>query len=470
MKTSKYFSVALVTIFLLGLAADLWAQRNVGYRELTMRNQQQPVHFNSILLPGDDENSVKYTSVFSISYSYLPFKKVSNRSSKYDFYSTADISLEIFEADGSKIKKKKNKDISVEGLEPAGRAFWSDTAFAKTYDISQSKKEFLNGHLSVDLKPGTYNYVLQMKRGDQTDSQRSRAQAVRIAPYKEMKTGNIIFGEDLLENQATPRFRLNNMGNNVEYAKDFYVLAYIPNYESGADYSLKINSLSVAENDTSQESQIYVKNLTSNDMKTGIRPEIASSEGKNYLNLTSSDAGFAYALIKIPNSNFPNSLYRLRIEKGNQKLPVSEGTFRSLWIDMPTSLLSLDVAIDMLHYITDKETQKRLSSGTQAERERKFRKFWEQRDPTPNTEFNELMAEYYRRIDYAYKNFSTETMVGYESDQGKIYIKFGPPKDINRKFPTNGPTTEIWTYPNRKFIFRATTGFGDFRLVSDQSR
>lgn len=465
----KLSSTALFILFLIVTVSSSWAQRNVDYRELAMKNRQQPVSFDVIALPGDKENTVRFTSVFSLSYSYLPFKKMSRTSSGNNYYSTVSLSLEVFKAENSSIDKKK-ENISIEGLEPAGRSFWSDTAFAKTYEMSQSNNEFLKGYLNITLEPGSYNYVLQMKRGEQTDSRISRAQFVRIEPYEDMKTGNIILGNELMEDRQTPRFQLNSMGNAVEYAKDFYALAYIPKYDSESTYTLKVNSLQVAEDDTSKESQTYTKTLTSDDIRTGLRPAITSSENKTYVNLNSSDNGFAYALVKIPNSNFPNSFYRIIIEKEGEQAPVSEGKFRSLWMDMPASLLNLDVAIDMLHYITDKETIKKLSSGSQSEREKKFRAFWKQRDPTPKTEYNELMAEYYRRIDYAYEHFTTETRIGYESDQGKIYIKFGPPQDIDRKFPSNGPTTEIWTYPDRKFIFRATSGFGDFKLVSDQSK
>nr|WP_286670562.1 GWxTD domain-containing protein [Fodinibius salsisoli] len=124
----------------------------------------------------------------------------------------------------------------------------------------------------------------------------------------------------------------------------------------------------------------------------------------------------------------------------------------------------------MLHYIVNEKTLDQLRSGSESAREQKFRAFWEKRDPTPDTEYNELMAEYYRRIDYAYQNFTTNNTIGYESDQGEIYIKFGPPENKERRFPANGSTIEIWTYPNRQFVFRATTGFGDFKLVTDQSQ
>jgi len=75
------------------------------------------------------------------------------------------------------------------------------------------------------------------------------------------------------------------------------------------------------------------------------------------------------------------------------------------------------------------------------------------------------MAEYYRRIDYAFENFSTPTTVGFESDQGRVYIVYGPPEEVDRRLPAGGTTTEVWTYPEQQFIFTATSGFGDFQLV-----
>ncbi len=464
-----HLSAALLLTISLGIVSNLWAQRNVSYRELTMRNQDQPVSFEFITLPGNNDETVTFTSVFSFSHSFLPFKKTGQRNSDKQFFSTVNLSMEVFKANKRFKKRKRDENISVDGLEPMGRAFWSDTAYAKTYEQSQSKQKFLTGYLDVALEPGSYNYVLQMKRGEETESRISRTQFVRIEPYDEMKIGNIILGDQLQTDRRTSRLQLVNRGNNVEYAKDFYLMAYIPSYESNAQYSLSINKLNVVDKDTSRQKQVFATDLSPDQIRTGIRPSISSGDKETFIDLKSDNNGFAYALLEVPNSNFANALYRVSIKKNDKKL-VSQGTYRSLWIDMPTSLLNLDVAIDMLRFIADKKTMDRLSRGTQMEREKKFREYWEKQDPTPNTEFNELMAEYYRRIDYAYRNFTTDNTLGYNSDQGKIYIKFGPPQNINRKFPTEGATTEIWTYKDRQFVFKATTGFGDFKLVKDQSK
>jgi len=78
-----------------------------------------------------------------------------------------------------------------------------------------------------------------------------------------------------------------------------------------------------------------------------------------------------------------------------------------------------------------------------------------------------LMAEYYQRIDYSYQNFSSLQVPGYESDRGRAYILYGPPNNIDRRLLPNQPTREIWEYPNRELIFEATSGLGDFKLISE---
>lgn len=469
--TNTYFFFLLLITFGLVTISDSVAQRNVNYQDLVKRNQQPNSSFSHLTLPANDDDVVQFVVVFHLPYSSLPFKKNPDRSSDYKYLSSLELGLEVFKSDEANFDKKNKDNISVAGLDPAGRSFWSDTAFAKTYDSTKSDSTFLSGFIKVRLKPGSYNYVMHMKRGDQSESQISRTQKINLAHYNEKKTGDILVSPQYNKNEeTTSRFILNPRGNTVEYTKDFYALANIPGYNEESSYSIEIRKLTTFNRDTTKTDTTFSKSLSPNLIKTNVRPQLMYDNNKPYVNLSSADNGYTYATVKVPNSNFPNALYQISIKNDDTDSVVARDNFRSQWLDIPVSLLNLDVAIEMLRFIVDKETIRRISDGTAAQREKKFREFWEKRDPTPDTEFNELMSEYYDRIDYAYENFSTENTVGFNSDRGEVYIKYGPPNDINRKFPNSGATTEVWTYPNRKFVFRATTGFGDFKLISNQSR
>lgn len=470
-KTTKtYFFLLFLIVFGLVSVSDSLAQRNMSYQDLVRQNQQPQSSFDYFTLPANDEDVVQFVVLFNLSYSSLPFKKNDDHSSEYDYYTTLDLGLEVFESDKANFDKKNKRDINVDGLEPAGRSFWSDTAFAKNYDSTKSDNKFLSGFIKVRLQPGSYNYVLQMKRGDQSESRISKVQSINLSTYADKKIGNILVSPHYVDEESSPQFILNTRGNTVEYAKDFYAIAYIPRYDADSSYRMEISKMSTYNEDTTKTQSVFSETLSSDQIKTELTPRLMYTDSKPHLNLSSSENGHTYAILKVPNSDFQNSLYQMRIKNEDTDSVVARDIFRSQWLDMPVSLLNLDVAIEMLRFIADKETVREISSGTALEREKKFREFWEKRDPTPDTEYNELMAEYYERIDYAYEKFSTENALGFNSDRGEVYIKYGPPKDINRKFPQSGATTEVWTYPNRKFVFRATTGFGDFKLISNQSR
>ena len=83
---------------------------------------------------------------------------------------------------------------------------------------------------------------------------------------------------------------------------------------------------------------------------------------------------------------------------------------------------------------------------------------------------NELMVEYYNRINHANREFSNFNEGGWLSDRGRILVKFGQPDDIERHpFEIDTYPYEIWRfYSLRKiFIFADRTGFGDFRLLPE---
>lgn len=462
-KITGFLSALL--LFCLATSAISYAQGRVTYRELANRNQQRNIYFEFFTLPASTDGKVEFISTFRVDYNFLPFKKLNQPQPDRQFYSPLGLSMEVFKA---KERRKPDDRIKVEGLESVIRTAWRDTAFAESYEQTQSNKSFISGYMNVEIAPGLYNYMLQLSPGEDTRERTSRVRQIDVHSYRDQKTGDILLAESVNEsnNNGLKSLQLMNFGQNVYYGKDFYALIHLPKHESASTYSLRINRLEINREDTTRKQEIYSHTISNNELLSDIKPAISGSDKNVSLELQNSENGHTYALVKIPNSTFENSVYRMEVMREGQNGPAARGIFRSLWIEMPTSLLNLDIAIDMLRFIVSKDEVRRINSGSQEEREQKFRKFWEAKDPTPKTEYNELMAEYYRRIDYAYEHFTTINNIGYESDQGEIYIKYGPPNNIERKFPTGEPAVEIWTYNNRNFVFEATSGFGDFRLVS----
>jgi GWxTD domain-containing protein len=81
-----------------------------------------------------------------------------------------------------------------------------------------------------------------------------------------------------------------------------------------------------------------------------------------------------------------------------------------------------------------------------------------------------LLAEYYRRAEFADRRFSWSRFAGWRSDRGRIYMIHGDPDQVERSGgDMNEPSWERWSYEEsgREFYFLDRMGFGDYQLVLD---
>lgn len=154
---------------------------------------------------------------------------------------------------------------------------------------------------------------------------------------------------------------------------------------------------------------------------------------------------------------------------GEMKKDISATSSRSFvvrWRGMPVSITDLNLAIDQLEYVADREVIDEIRKAPTEKKKTLFQEFWNKKDPSPNTDRNELMEEYYSRVAYANKHFG-HYIDGWKTDMGMVYCIFGSPSNIERHpFDIDSKPYEVWTYYeiSREFIFVDVTGFGDYRL------
>ncbi len=138
------------------------------------------------------------------------------------------------------------------------------------------------------------------------------------------------------------------------------------------------------------------------------------------------------------------------------------------WVDVPQTEEDISMALRQMRYIVPEDSLDKYEELPLEEQKKFFKRFWAERDPNPNTEVNELMEEYFRRVNYAIREYSAFNRDGWLSDRGRILIKFGFPDDIERHpFEINTVPYEVWRYYNLRkvFVFSDKTGFGDYRLL-----
>ncbi|HEX7359521.1 MAG TPA: GWxTD domain-containing protein [Bryobacteraceae bacterium] len=121
---------------------------------------------------------------------------------------------------------------------------------------------------------------------------------------------------------------------------------------------------------------------------------------------------------------------------------------------------------DVVYIITDQERKAFKQLKTDEERQQFVEEFWRRRDPTPDTQENEYEEEIYRRIAYANAHYASG-IPGWKTDRGMIYIKYGPPDEIDShpsggtyERPINEGGGETSTYPFEDWRYRYIAGVG----------
>ena len=147
---------------------------------------------------------------------------------------------------------------------------------------------------------------------------------------------------------------------------------------------------------------------------------------------------------------------------------IEEKVFFSLYKPGVSNFVGdLNLALKQMKYLLSVEEVKELKKKKSTDKEHYFFELWEKRDPTPLTENNELMDEYFKRISYTNEHFDG-WQPGWETDRGMIYILFGPPDEIRRSNSNSSLNNsyQVWYYNNvnKQFSFKDQNGFGDYRL------
>jgi len=141
-------------------------------------------------------------------------------------------------------------------------------------------------------------------------------------------------------------------------------------------------------------------------------------------------------------------------------------------VDVTRAMLgaNFNTTLEILSIIADKDELEPLRHATEAERPAAWTKFWAARDPDPSTTENEALTSYLERVQYVVKEFS-QFGPGWRSDRGRVYIKYGPPEQIDTAMDSRSQGEyEIWRYYSRNlnFVFYDMFGVGDYKLVEGE--
>lgn len=138
-------------------------------------------------------------------------------------------------------------------------------------------------------------------------------------------------------------------------------------------------------------------------------------------------------------------------------------SFSSAWV-----VTNFDEMLTLLRYFGQDNRLSALRSAPDSTRGDLWRAFYRETDPNPVTPENEALNSYFSRVAEANQRFRDESVSGWRTDRGEVFITLGEPDEIYNSTPAGGGARVIrWTYiPDRVTLFFVDeTGFGRYRLT-----
>ena len=296
---------------------------------------------------------------------------------------------------------------------------------------------------ALDLTPGRYLLQFQLEDGStrRTTTREVQVQVRDMAPAVALSDVALADRYDAATNAFTPRVT-NQLGTGDENALVVYEL-YAP-----APTRVRV----VREIARAGADDAVVTTSATQTLRAGRNPFVAQ--------MSLRDVGSGDYVIRV----------RLLTEAG---LPMAsaEKNVAVAWEGLAEHIRDIDGAVSQLRHIAkDRDLDYIRGAPSEAEKVSRFRAFWGRLDPTPGTERNERMEEYYYRVDFANRSFGAgRARSGWETDRGVVMIRFGEPENVERHpVPLGQRPYEVWYYPRiqRRFVFIDRSGFGDFQLIA----
>ena len=325
-------------------------------------------------------------------------------------------------------------------------------AYEYTIDIGRYVLESFD----FDLTPGTYKFVVQMTDTDSNSTYtQEETNTIRSFRSKSVGLSDLIFAEGSVKNwsDVKNRFALFTRAVTIDYTDGFSVYVQVYSADTQAvEYAWQIVN-------SRDDSEIVMSKTNPVNFPNGPVREI---------------------ILSFTGESFPRGTYIFKNEVRhpggdkdslNQKIGIN-------WKNPPQTAYVLKNAIEQMSWIIPDEDIPLTDRMTPEEKEEYFKAFWKQRDPTPNTERNELTEEYFMRIDYANEYFGYRGRAGWNTDRGRVYSIYGNPDRREDTSETNAyQVTDrsvpqiIWTYykVRKIFIFADQDRNGNYVLISEEA-
>jgi GWxTD domain-containing protein len=449
----RAFSVIVFTgLSLIAASGALPAQSVVRAQRAFAGEVGERLYAHVMVVPRQGADSADLLVSFRVAHDALNFTRVTDASNNAgNFWAEFTLSVEVRDSIGV----------------IRSRTRFKDTAYVNTYEESIDRAGMHRGSCRIGIAPGRYRVMLE------TLSQRDANKRSVVLPtvfYSPLAQQLRAPGFIAVERKESAMWSLEPLvfNSNVPFGSKPCVAVFMTGDSAGAQYDFIVRQLPYGPKDIRWWVDADYSGTVRSRTDVAVRGLLESNASARLLLTTPSSGpcGLVTVPIDVPQLVPGNYIVRLARRGGRDTI---ELPFQVQWELMPQSLRTLSYALESLVYVCPAEQLDSLKDGSDVQNRERLMSWWRRSDPTPETAYNERLAEYYMRVDHASIAFtSANEPDGVFTDRGKVYILFGRPSRIEKKLSRTGASIETWTYRSgvRKTYEFEINNDGVFKLTT----
>lgn len=397
---------------------------------IALPQRSRPIYFEDHVIPADSE--MTYYLSYRIPFNNLVFVKQNG------LY-TSGITLNV------EAQNKESKDFYRESV--------SKDVEAEAYEDTKSENLYAQGLLEIRLPNGNYSVFPSLKINNIQRDISFQPLRIDSSKIKGFLKPFVLLNEKF-NCEGEGYNGLINFAGDLPFGKVKSKIAIAVKDSVSRELRFKLFQ---------KENLIFDDTLTSENFSSII---IEDCGDQLILDFKPDDGDFFLYEIKGISGRLLEGKVKVEIYENDDLLDTLKTEV--VWIDKPASLYKMKSAIENLTLIATPDDVKKIKSADEEKRYRELFNYWKAFDPTPATEYNEIMAEFYKRVDEADQKYSSaDNTKGSTTDRGEVYIKYGEPDTVNRFSSDDYASVEVWKYSDLglEFYFADNSGLGNFRLI-----
>jgi GWxTD domain-containing protein len=421
-----------------------------------MEDGSSLIHIDAVNLPSRDSTQSRVDVTYRLDRSFLVPVRSTDAAVNRPYLRRGEILIEVVDSSGA--SQARNIERIEVGDEQTERP--------------PLEHSWYQGVVSFDVPPGRYHLRVELsdlesKRKFLNDRIQVVARSFSPSAFAASDPFFVFRGK---QGVSSDSMQASNFGGDLQFSAEQDLMFVVTGIDTSSELNVE-HTLSIVNHRLDDSTVVEHVPPTARTVRSSMLDAPVMAQGAVIYTIGQSarrDGGVVLLPLNTQLLPLRQFLLSVRISQGAKETRIDK-RFNVVWPEMPFSLKDVDLAVEVLRYIVTGGMLDSLRRGSFEERRDRLEAFWKTKDRTPSTAYNEMMTEYYRRVDHTIREFgSLRQPEGWKSDRGRAYILFGPPTAVRRTLDPVEGFREIWTYDRlrKKLTFLDQTKTGDYFLTS----